>query len=288
MAESPAHKFGQVIGDMLEAAVEPLLGDFARRRGLYLDKKDPRRARKGLKVAWTDLFGNSHDLDFVLERGGSATKLGTPVAFIETAWRRYTKHSRNKAQEVQGAILPLATTHQTAAPFIGVVLAGVFTEGSLTQLRSLGFTVLYFPYESVVASFRRIGIDARFDERTADAAFARKVQAWEALPPKDRARVAKSLLKANTDQVQNFMRCLERCVTRTVASVRVLPLHGSPHEWKTVAEALAFIQAYHDGETSAPVARYEVQVRYSNGDRVEGQFTDKQGALQFLRNYQGT
>ena len=87
---------------------------------------------------------NSHDLDFVLERGGTPDKIGMPVAFIETAWRRYTKHSRNKAQEIQGALEPLAETYRHLAPFKGAVLAGVFTEGALTQLRSLGFTVLYF------------------------------------------------------------------------------------------------------------------------------------------------
>ncbi len=59
-------------------------------------------------------------MDFVLERDGSDTRTGTPIAFIETAWRRYTKHSRNKAQEIQGAILPLVTTHREAASYFGV------------------------------------------------------------------------------------------------------------------------------------------------------------------------
>jgi hypothetical protein len=121
MAESPSHKFGQIIGDVLEVAIEPVLSLFAQENGLYLDKKGPRPARKGMKVSWTDLSGNVHDLDFVLEKNGSLTKIGTPVAFIESAWRRYTKHSRNKAQEIQGAILPLAATYQNSAPFIVTV-----------------------------------------------------------------------------------------------------------------------------------------------------------------------
>lgn len=168
MAESPTHKFGQIIGDLLEEAIEPHLRKFADDHGLYLDKKGSRPARKGKKVTWIDAFGNAHDLDFVLERGGSAGKIGIPVAFIETAWRRYTKHSRNKAQEIQGAIQPLVIANQDAAPFIGVVLAGDFTEGSLNQLTSLGFKVLYFPYEDVVEAFARVGIDANFDEDTTD------------------------------------------------------------------------------------------------------------------------
>ena len=87
MAESFAHKFGQTIGDMLQAAMEPVLADFAGSHRLYLDKKGPRPARKELKVTWTDRLGNRHDLDFVLERGGTRDKIGIPVAFIEAAWR---------------------------------------------------------------------------------------------------------------------------------------------------------------------------------------------------------
>ena len=102
---------GHQCGEVLEAAVEPLLRRFAKEHNLYLDKKGPRPARSGKKVSWTDVRGNTHDLDYVLERNGSDAKIGKPVAFIETAWRRYTKHSRNKAQEIQGALMPLLETH---------------------------------------------------------------------------------------------------------------------------------------------------------------------------------
>jgi hypothetical protein len=94
--ESPAHRFGQIVGEVLEAAVTPVLRAFAKKHGLYLDMKGPRPCRKGKLCKWVDLNGNSHDLDFVLERGGSPSERGAPAAFIETAWRRYTKHSRNK------------------------------------------------------------------------------------------------------------------------------------------------------------------------------------------------
>src|SRR5687768_7495066 len=119
MARSPAHKFGQILGTVLEEAIHPLLQSFAEQHDLYLDSKGPRSCRPGVKCSWVDLNGNSHDLDFVLERGGSRDQVGTPVAFVETAWRRYTKHSRNKVQEIQGAIEPLAETHRNVGPFKG-------------------------------------------------------------------------------------------------------------------------------------------------------------------------
>lgn len=164
MAQSPAHRFGQIIGEVLEAAVLPVLEHFALSHGLYLDKKGVRPCRRGRKCTWSDLNNNKHDLDFVLERGGSPDHVGAPAAFIETAWRRYTKHSKNKVQEIQGAVEPLAETYRNYAPFKGAILAGEYTEPSLAQLRSLGFTVLHYPYDSVVSAFRRFGIDASSDE----------------------------------------------------------------------------------------------------------------------------
>ena len=77
-----------------------------------------------------DSKGNTHILDYVMEEGGSEAVQGRPRAFIEIAWRRYTKHSKNKAQEIQGAITPLAETYQDSHPFLGAVLAGEFTEPS--------------------------------------------------------------------------------------------------------------------------------------------------------------
>jgi hypothetical protein len=118
MALSPSHRFGQIIGEVLEAATLPLLVSFAKKHGLYLDKKGDRPCRRGRKCSWKDLNGNTHDLDYVLEKGGDPNKVGMPVAFIETAWRRYTKHSRNKAQEIQGAVVPLVETYRNAGPFI--------------------------------------------------------------------------------------------------------------------------------------------------------------------------
>src|SRR5437016_5100811 len=192
MAVSPAHRFGQIIGEVLEAGILPLLESFAKKHGLYLDKKGLRPARPGKKVTWTDRNENKHDLDFVLERGGTAEEKGDPVAFIETAWRRYTKHSRNKAQEIQGAIMPLVETHG-ASPFIGAVLAGEFTEGAISQLVSLGFVVAYFPYETVVKAFSIVGIDASSDEGTPDSKFAARMKKWNALPQAQKDNVGREL-----------------------------------------------------------------------------------------------
>lgn len=285
MAISPAHKLGQIIGDVLEVAIEPILKKFAEKHNLFLDKKGSRKARPGLKVTWTDSRKNSHDLDFVLERGGTEEKIGTPVAFIEVAWRRYTKHSRNKAQEIQGAIVPLAETYSNSAPFKGVVLAGVFTQGALQQLKSLGFCVLYFDYDSLLQSFKQVGIDVSFDERTSLRTLEIKVKKWDSLGGKDKARVSVELIKNNSKNVNEFIVNMERAVARNIEIVRILPLHGRMFEYKDLSDAINFIKKYDEEKGNGSISRYEVEIRYSNKDEIRGIFEDKEKAIDFLSNY---
>jgi hypothetical protein len=285
MATSPAHKFGQMIGDVLEITIEPILSEFAKQHGLYLDKRGPRPAREGNKVCWTDLNGNKHDLDFVLERGGTPQKCGVPVAFIEAAWRRYTKHSKNKAQEIQGAIMPLFETHRRYHPFTGAILAGVFTAGALTQLKSLGFSVAYFPYETVLKAFSTVGIDASSDETTPEDDFVEKFRRWDALKPSDRAKVGKELARLNVGEVKAFVDALHKVTMRTIKTVRILPLHGNAVEWANVEDAITFIQGYNEDVGTLPIVRYEVLVIYMNGDKISGEFAAKDAAIEFLKSY---
>jgi hypothetical protein len=286
MAQSPAHRFGQIIGEVLEAAILPVLTKFAREHGLYLDQKGQRPCRPGKKCSWVDLNGNSHDLDYVLERGGTRDHVGLPVAFIETAWRRYTKHSRNKVQEIQGAIAPLAETFRHSGPFKGAVLAGVFTAGALTQLKSLGFTIIYMPYDSVVATFGKVGIDAAYDEETADNAFDGKVAAYNRLSASQKKQLANHLISAHRKSVAEFIRTLTVCVSREIERIVVLALHGQSHEALTVDDAIRFIESYDDHGRTKPIERFEIEVRYSNGDTIRGNFRDKAAAIEFLKNYE--
>lgn len=283
MARSPAHKFGQLIGDLLEAALRGPLRTIAAEHRLYLDYKHPRPARAGKrKVAWRDHRGNEHDLDYVLEEGGSEETTGRPRAFIEIAWRRYTKHSRNKTQEIQGAIAPLAETHAGTHPFLGAVLAGVFTAGSIKQLRSHSFQVLYFPYASVVAAFRAVGINAQFEESTSDSRLQRKVDACNRLSSARKQLVIDALISARRKELDMFLDALRRTLARSVRSVRVIPLHGIAQVLASVDEAVDFIRGFNEAKPGREFVRYEVMVCYNNGDEVRGEFKDKNAAIAFL------
>lgn len=283
MAESYSHKFGQIIGDLLELAIEPHLREFAKKHSLYLDKKGVRLTRKGKKLTWIDIKENKHDLDFVLERGGTDEKLGTPVAFIETAWRRYTKHSRNKAQEIQGAILPLLERYRSASPFAGVVLAGVFTEGSLTQLKSQGFAVLYFSYDSVVRAFAKCNVDASFDEDTPELEFKSKLDALEKVS--DRTQIAQELMALNSDHVKEFLSLLEASISRKIESIIVWPLHGHGSSAGSIEEAISFLKHYAEEEQAFPLVKYEIVIKYNTGTIINATCMSKDEAIEFLERH---
>src|SRR5580658_5971208 len=221
MAQSLAHRWGQIIGECFEMFVRNILGEVAQRHALYLDFKRPRKTRGGQgKVTWQDGYGNKHDLDYVFERGGSEDTLGVPIAFIESAWRRYTKHSKNKVQEIEAAVVPIALTFSRHQPFCGAVLAGEFTRNALHQLESKGFAVLHIPYNSILNVFKELGIDAASEDGvdgTTEAQFRGKISKWESLA---QPQAIKSLLaKIHTlhqREIADFEQRLEAALKRQV------------------------------------------------------------------------
>ena len=289
MANSPAHQFGQIVGDVLEAAVLPVLEGVARRHGLYLDRKCPRNARGGKReVVWKDAQGNNHKLDFVIEAGGSEMVVGAPRAFIETAWRRYTKHSKNKAQEIQGAIGPIALRYAASRPFLGVVLAGEFTESSIQQLRSHGFTVLYFSYLSIVRAFAVVGIDAASREQTPDADFAEKVGRYVALRAEQRESLYAALRAQHVDEIAAFEQALDRTLARRVVRVAILPLHGQLVILSSASDAISMVEDYGPASGELPFVNFEIRIQFSNGDQAEGRFAEKKDAVHFLQSVAAT
>lgn len=287
MAEAPGHRLGQIIGDALELAIEPILRSFAEEHDLYLDKKEPRPARDGVKCTWVDSLGNAHDLDFVLERGGTSKKIGTPVAFVETAWRRYTKHSRAKAQEIQGAILPLLTTHSKVKPFAGAVVAGRWTDGALQQMVSSGLSVLHIDYPEIVEVFKTVGIDIDSKEDTPDSYLQEQVDAWTYLSPETQSSVGEALRNCVPGRFTTFRQQLERSISRVVRRITVLPLHGVAVEFGSVGEAIEMIESYTPPEMTPGLVRFEVIVSYTNGDRIDAEFGSAVDAMDFLRTFSG-
>lgn len=284
MAKSPSHKFGQIVGNLLEEITLPVLQKFCDSRGLYLDKQGQRGdARRGHKVTWDDRYGNAHDLDFVIEKGGTPDEKGIPVAFIEAAWRRYTKHSKNKVQEMQGAVLPIVEVYALDKPFIGAVIAGEFTAPSISQLESVGFKVLYIHYQSIISAFKEIGINAEFDEDTPDDDFLACVNQIDALPKEEWERLKHFLTEDNHQSIGAFFVQLQETLDRVINFIAVIPLYGTETQFTTVSDAVKFLEDSIKEENRGELRKFEVVVKYSNGDAIDASFSTKRKTIDFLK-----
>lgn len=294
MAESLAHRWGQIIGDNFELFVRDILKEVAARHSLYLDFKRPRNARGGQsKVTWQDGYGNKHDLDYVLERGGDEETLGVPAAFIESAWRRYTKHSKNKVQEIEAAVIPVALTFSRHQPFLGAVLAGEFTSNALHQLESNAFVVLHVPYESILAAFDELGIDASSKDGirgTTEKQFHAKIARWESLPkPQAVNRLQAKLRSLHKADILRFNERLDSAITRRVDSVRLTILRGRSIECSDIQSAIVYLideeKSYHLRKGGEERENFEIQVRFNTGAKIDATFPKRTEAIAFLRTF---
>ncbi|MEH1961810.1 MAG: hypothetical protein V7L05_18385 [Nostoc sp.] len=288
MAQSPSHKFGQQLGKLLEDIVlydilKPRLQQFAQVKNYYLDWQRSRAARSGKKVTWEDKYGNKHDLDFVIEVDGTDNKLGRPVAFIESAWRRYTKHSKNKAQEIQGAILPIIELHHLSAPFYGVVLAGDFTKPALEQLKNNGFAVIYIPYKGVVSAFEVIYFDVAFDEDTPDESYTTAFRQLDSLTSSDKEKLRQALMRVSQEEVDRFMETLRNCLERYISNIVVIPLFGKRYEFDSIDDAISGLDTLKIDSPVGKFEKFEVIVDYNNSDTIRATFQNKNLLTEFLR-----
>jgi hypothetical protein len=294
MAESLAHRWGQIIGDVFEMFVRSILEDVAKKHDLYLDFKRPRKARGSQrKVTWQDVYGNKHDLDYVLERGGTKETRGIPAAFIESAWRRYTKHSKNKVQEIEAAVMPVALTFSRHQPFLGAVLAGEFTSNALHQLETKGFAVLHVSYKSILTVFKEICIDASSKDGvggTTEKEFREKIKKWESLPqPQTTNRLLAKLFSLRENDITNFKQRLDAAITRRVNSVRLTVLRGHSVECSDIESAINYLieeeKSYRLREDGEQREAFEVQVRFNNGAKIDATFPKRAEAITFLRSF---
>lgn len=155
---SGGHKLGQLVGDWYEKNIAAVVFEsVAEDLGLYLDHRFKERSCRGGKILWNDLEGNSVDYDFVIELGGDDSAQGAPIAFFETFWRRGARHSKDKARDDSGKLLPMRDTYPTAR-VLGIVSAGDFTKPAQEYVQSRGIDLFFIPKDSIVKAWANSGI----------------------------------------------------------------------------------------------------------------------------------
>lgn len=192
---SSGHKLGQLIGDWFEEYfVLPLLQQVEHELRLFLDSRYVNRSTRGEKIIWSDLDGNSVDYDFVLEIGGTESSPGIPVGFIESFWRRGSRHSKDKARDDTGKLVPMRETYPTAR-FLGIVAAGDFTQPARDLVRSRDIELFYLPKQKLLDAFRAYGLEADYPDQSTESEKLRIASEFEAkFTPHIKSLVATHLL----------------------------------------------------------------------------------------------
>ncbi len=284
MADSPSHKLGEYIGDFFEDSIVKYLSDQIP-KDYYLDYRHERIARKGGKeVIGIDKDGNKHKLDIVIERNGSERAKGTIKAFIEMAWRRYKKHSKNKVQEISGAIIPLINTYAREMPFYAAILSGEFTENSIKQLESQGFYVLYFTYEEMCAVFESINVSIHWGEKTSEDYLQGIIDQMPEKNSSNYVALQTAFLTQQHEKLQGLTNALLISLNQKVTEIVVSPLHGTQNILYSINDALTYINTYDENNT-VPILRYEITVKYNTGVEYTMKCPDKKMAIQFLNGY---
>lgn len=162
LVASAAHQLGQIVGNWYEEHVAgPVLAQIAENLDLYCDSRFINRSCRGERVIWADSAGNEVDYDFVFELDGSEDVRGQPVAIFETFWRRYKKHSKDKARDDCGKLRVMRDTYVTVR-HLGIFAAGDFTKPAQEFVSSQDIDLFYTPKQCIVSAWAEHDLEIEY------------------------------------------------------------------------------------------------------------------------------
>jgi hypothetical protein len=266
---SSGHKLGQLVGDWFQDDfVRPILAEVAERLGLYLDHRLRSRSARGDKILWEDEYKNFVDYDFVLELGGSDEKLGVPVAFLECFWRRGSRHSKDKARDDSGKLMPMRYNYPTAR-FLGIVASGDFTKPAMQLIKSREIDLFYVPKAKVVESLAEVGNGMDYLDSAPETSKRGVADAFEsAMTPPVRSEAASKLRNLMTETViQGYVDRVRSSLSALPQEIRISGLRrSSPVLFETPSAAAEFLSAQEPSFSyDHATTEYLYEVTYSDG-----------------------
>jgi len=264
---SAGHKLGLLIGDWFEQYfVLPLLSAAALKLQLFLDNRFVERAARGDKIIWQDEDGNSVDYDFVLEVNGTKTDKGVPVAFIESFWRRGSRHSKDKARDDSGKLMPMRETYPTAR-FLGIVAAGDFTVPARELVRSRDIDLFYIPKDKIVGAFTKNELIVDYFDNASEQDKQRVSSIFEShFSPEKKKAVADTLIELVGEAAVNSY--VDRVRARLNALPQEIRLILRQESTPLVFRSLTEVSDFLDNSTfhmEDPQSSYIYQITYSDG-----------------------
>lgn len=266
---SSGHKLGQLVGDWFQDDfVRPILDEVASKLGLYLDHRMKKRTARGDKIIWEDEYDNGVDYDFVLELGGSDAVLGVPVAFLECFWRRGSRHSKDKARDDSGKLMPMRHAYPTAR-FLGILASGDFTKPARELIRSREIDLFYVPKTKVIESFAAFNMKMDYPDKATEQTKAQIAEEFGTkLDSTTKSDAAKKLRELMTETVvQGYIDRVKSSLSALPQEIRIIgELKSVPMTFETVDKAERFLNAQHlQFDFTKPEEAYTYEVTYSDG-----------------------
>lgn len=266
---SAGHRLGQLVGDWWEGCViYPLLQEVADDLGLFLDNRLVQRTCRSGKIKWKDESGNHVDYDYVLELGGTAQKIGVPVAFLESFWRRGARHSKDKARDDTNKLLPMRDTYPTAR-FLAIAACGEFTAPAKEYVTSRKVDLFFISKEKIIDAFA--AIDAVIDYQdslpeTEKLALVRELESK--FTTNNQIKVANHL-RHTIDPLAfaSFKQKIKGSLMASPQEIRIYALaRCGPVVFDSIKKATEFLDTSHPQFPAAGEAKsYEYEVSFSDG-----------------------
>jgi hypothetical protein len=206
------------------------------------------------------------DYDFVLEINGSNSKKGTPVAFMESFWRRGARHSKDKARDDTNKLLPMRDTYPSAR-FLAIAACGEFTEPAREYVKSRSVSLFFVPKDKIIAAFSALGFNIDYDDDSPEEVKSGIVRLFQ-----ERINSAQSELVATKLREIVGDLAFSGFIHTVISSLSAQPVEiairkttfSEPVLFRTIDEAAAFLVSPVFPNTGAE-SGYTYKVVYSDG-----------------------
>lgn len=269
---SAGHKLGQLVGDWLEEHfVLPLLEKVADQLKLFLDHRFRlRKGRKSDKIVWKDEEGNGVDYDFVMELDGTDEAIGIPVAFFECFWRRGARHSKDKARDDSGKLMPMRHAYPTAR-FLGIVAGGDFTAPARTLVQSRRIDLFYVPKAKIVSAFQKHGLQIDYPDRHPEEQKAQLADTFErGLTANVKQETAATLQELiGETSISTYVDRVRAALGALPQELRFIAQRQSqPMVFESIQDATEFLKSP-TFDFGSPMENYIYEITYSDGTEFE-------------------
>ena len=168
-----------------------------------------------------------------------------PLILVESKYIRYKKHNRDKGSWICTAHSAIRRRYKSVRSSIAV-LAGSWSQSSVTMMRSHDITIFMIPFDSICDLLAEYDVDFRWEEKEREKTIA-AWQDFQKLTEVDKAQLGQSMIRVIERELrQRIIDIVSDSVEREIDKI-VLEIVSnlgevSIFEFATVVETIEFLE----------------------------------------------